>query len=117
MTIMSTRAQDVATILWELKRGDKLATLTSIAQRAGFSPGPKQNTISNCLKTVRRDWPHLEWWRAIADNGEMQQEQATRLQSAGYAVTAIDDTQWTVNSLDTHLQSWAEAAPEVVETA
>ncbi len=40
MTIASTRAQAVAEILWELKRADKLATLSAVADRAGFPPGP-----------------------------------------------------------------------------
>ena len=82
MTIASTRAQAVATILWELKRAEKLSTLSAIADRAGFSPGPSGRTISTCLKTVRRDWPHLEWWRAVADNGQLEQEQASFLKTS-----------------------------------
>lgn len=109
MSQTASRAQDVAIILWELKRSQKLATLTAIASHAGFSAGPKQNTIGNCLKTVRRDWPHLEWWRAIADNGELQQDQALQLEHAGYSITAIDGTGWTIDSLGAHLQDWSQA--------
>jgi methylated-DNA-protein-cysteine methyltransferase related protein len=108
MTIASTRAQDVAIILWELKRAEKLATLTSIARRAGFTPGPGSNTIRSCLKTVRRDWPHLEWWRAVADNGELPQEQASFLQRAGFATTANDGGNSTVDALDDQLIEWSE---------
>ena len=64
MSTTSTRAQAIAEILWQLKKAEKLATLTSIAARAGFSPGANGRTVSTCLKTVRRDWPHLQWWRA-----------------------------------------------------
>ncbi len=68
MSETSSRAQAVADILWELKKAEKLATFTSIAARAGFPPGLNGRTVSTTLKIVRRDWPHLQWWRAIADN-------------------------------------------------
>ena len=84
MTVSSTRAQAVAEILWELKRADKVATLTSIANRAGFSPGSGGRTVNICLKTVRRDWPHLQWWRAVADNGQVEEEQQSHLIDAGF---------------------------------
>ena len=74
MSTTSTRAQAIAEILWQLKKAEKLATLTSIAARAGFSPGANGRTVSTCLKTVRRDWPHLQWWRAVADNGQLDDE-------------------------------------------
>jgi hypothetical protein len=109
MTIASTRAQAVAEILWELKRADKLATLTAIANRADFSPGPQCRTISSCLKIVRRDWPHLQWWRAVADNGRLETEQATFLKAAGYGTTALDNDSFEVSSFDEQLMSWEEA--------
>jgi alkylated DNA nucleotide flippase Atl1 len=118
MTIASTRAQAVATILWELKRAEKLSTLSAIADRAGFSPGPSCRTISTCLKTVRRDWPHLEWWRAVADNGQLEQEQAAFLQQNGFATSTESDGTATVASFAEELMSWEapeEAAPAVVE--
>lgn len=108
MSQTATRAQDVALILWELKRTQKLATLTAIARHAGFSAGPKQNTIGTCLKTVRRDWPHLEWWRAIADNGELQHDQALQLEHAGYSVRPVDATGWTIDLLGADIQDWSE---------
>src|SRR3954463_8066764 len=73
MSTTSTRAQAIAEILWELKKADKLATLTSIANRAGFSAGSNGRTVSKYLQTVRRDWPQLQWWRAIADNGQLEE--------------------------------------------
>ena len=54
MSIASTRAQAIAQILWELKKAEKLATLTSIANRVGFAPGANGRTVSTLLKTVRR---------------------------------------------------------------
>lgn len=109
MTIASTRAQAVANILWELKRAEKLATLSSIADRAGFGPGPHCRTISACLKNVRRDWPHLEWWRAVADNGQLEVEQATCLKSAGFQTTALTAGNAEVASFADQLMTWEVA--------
>src|SRR5690606_21320834 len=84
----STRAQEVAEVLWELKRADKVATFTAIAQRAGFSAGANGRAMNTCLKTVRRDWPHLQWWRAINDDSTVEQgsEQAERLTELGIEI-------------------------------
>ena len=108
MTVSSTRAQAVAEILWELKRADKVATLTSIANRAGFSPGSGGRTVNTCLKTVRRDWSHLQWWRAVADNGQVEQEQQSHLVGAGFETEMIDDDTVVVKSLDEQLMNWDE---------
>jgi len=64
----STRAEAVAEVLWELKRADKLATFSEIATRAGFSAGANGRSMQTCLKHIRKDWSHLEWWRAINDD-------------------------------------------------
>jgi alkylated DNA nucleotide flippase Atl1 len=112
MTIASTRAQAVADILWELKKADKLATLTAVAGRAGFSPGPRCNTISSCLKNVRRDWPHLEWWRVVSDNGQLDAEQAACLTAGGYGISGIGSDRFEINQFDEQLLTW-----EVVEAA
>ncbi len=64
----SVRAENVAEVLWELKRIDKVATFTEVATRAGFKPGAGGRTMLTCLATVQRDWPHLQWWRAIPDD-------------------------------------------------
>ena|SRR3990172_2417626 len=118
MTIASTRAQAVATILWELKRAEKLSTLSAIADRAGFSPGPSCRTISTCLKTVRRDWPHLEWWRAVGDKGQLEETQGEFLRRAGFGVRTESDGTAMVASLAEELMSWAapeEAAPVAID--
>ncbi|MEZ5944646.1 MAG: hypothetical protein R3C18_24935 [Planctomycetaceae bacterium] len=65
---MSARAALVAELLWELKKEDKVATYSSIAERAGFSAGSTGRSMLTCLKAIRRDWDHLQWWRAIPDN-------------------------------------------------
>ena len=108
MTASSTRAQAIANILWELKKAEKLATLTSIAARAGFSPGSGGRTVSTCLKTVRRDWPHLQWWRAVADNGQMESEQESFLTKAGFETEKVDGGIVVIKSLSAQLMKWEE---------
>lgn len=108
MTMASTRAEAVAEILWELKRAEKLAILTSIAERAGFSPGSDGRAASTCLKTVRRDWPHLQWWRAVADDGVLDKEQASHLVQAGFETETADGDRVVVKSLADQLMTWEE---------
>jgi alkylated DNA nucleotide flippase Atl1 len=108
MSVTSARAQSIAQILWELKKAEKLATLTSIANRAGFSPGVNGRTVSTSLKTVRRDWPHLQWWRAVADNGRIDEEQKFCLAEAGFGSEAVDDGGVAIKSFATHLMIWEE---------
>ena len=81
----SNRAADVAEVLWELKRAGKLATLSAVAERAGFNPGADGKAVRKCLETIRREWSHLEWWRVIEDDGtaEADSEQLQRLQAIG----------------------------------
>jgi len=62
------RAELVAEVLWELKKVNKLATYTEISSRAGFKPGVNGKTILTSLDVVKRDWPHLQWWRALPDD-------------------------------------------------
>src|SRR6188472_4769641 len=90
MSTTSTRAQAIAEILWQLKKAEKLATLTSIAARAGFSPDVNGRTVSTTLKIVRRDWPHLQWWRAVADNGRLGEEQKSYLMKAGFESETVE---------------------------
>ena len=89
----SSRAEAVAEILWELKRADKLGTYTEIAQRDGFSPGANSRTILTCLKHVRRDWPHLQWFRAVSDDLHIEKgsEQAENLSDLGVQLTASSE--------------------------
>ncbi len=105
MSSSSMRAQAVAEILWELKRAEKLATFSAIAGRAGFSPGSGGRSMSTCLKTVRRDWPHLQWWRAIADNGRLGDEQQSLLMEAGFETETVDGDN-VVKSFQAQLMSW-----------
>lgn len=86
----SSRASLVAEVLWELKRMDKVATYSAIATRTGFSAGTGGRTMKTCLKTVRRDWPHLQWWRAINDDGVVKKggEQERNLKALGLQANA-----------------------------
>lgn len=89
----STRAPAVAEVLWELKRADKVATFTSIASRAGFSAGANGRAMMTCLKTIRKDWPHLQWWRAIRDDATVKLggEQANLLLDWGLKISSEAD--------------------------
>jgi hypothetical protein len=107
MSTQSARAQAVAEILWQLKRAEKLATLSSIADRAGFSPGPGGRTIITCLKNVRRDWPHLQWWRAVADNGQVETEQQSHILKSGFETETVDGN-LVIKSFATNLIAWEE---------
>ena len=108
MSVTSTRAQAIAEILWELKKADKLASLTSIAARAGFAPGSGGRTVSTCLKTVRRDWPHLQWWRAIADNGQLAEEQKSYVATAGFETETVEGRRVVLKSFAVQLMTWGE---------
>ena len=70
----SVRAEAVAEVLWELKRMEKLATWTVVAGRAGFKAGAGGKNLLTCMETVRRDWPHLQWWRAVPDTRELAED-------------------------------------------
>jgi alkylated DNA nucleotide flippase Atl1 len=108
MAASSTRAQAIAEILWELKKAEKLATLTSIAARAGFAPGSGGRTVSTCLKTVRRDWPHLQWWRAVADNGLIDEEQRSHVAKAGFETEIVEGGSVAIKSFADQLMNWNE---------
>lgn len=116
----SSRADEVAEILWELKRADKISTYSLIARRAGFSPGNKGRAMLTTLKTVRRDWPHLHWWRAVSDDGivEADCEQIEKLRESGYELTAIkeDEKQFVIKELEIHVLRWEEIAEPVATT-
>lgn len=103
----SSRADEVAEILWELKRAGKVATYTHIARRAGFSAGNGGRAMDSCLKVVRRDWPHLHWWRAINDNGMLETEQESKLREAGIEVTPADSGKGcSLTAMEAHLMVW-----------
>ena len=90
-TMATSRAEGVAEVLWELKRADKISVYGVIAKRAGFSAGTNGRAMITAMKNVRRDWPHLQWWRAIKDDGLLEKdgEQAQELAIAGYEIAAI----------------------------
>ncbi|HEY3964673.1 MAG TPA: hypothetical protein VGM05_09005 [Planctomycetaceae bacterium] len=110
----SSRADEVAEILWELKRAGKIATYTHIARRAGFSAGNGGRAMDSCLKVVRRDWPHLQWWRAVKDDGTVEAgaEQETKLREAGFPLESNQSGKNAVLvSIEQHLMVWQEATP------
>jgi hypothetical protein len=118
----SLRAELVAEVLWELKKVNKLATYTEIALRAGFKPGANGKTILNSLEAVKRDWPHLQWWRALPDDLclERNADQVEHLRANGFH---LEDTKGkksavTVADLEVVLYTWEDEpiAPEAVPT-
>lgn len=113
----SIRAEAVAEVLWELKQREKLSTLSEVAERAGFKPGVNGKTILNCLETVKREWPHLQWWRAVQDDGRLtaDSELAGALQTAGYELQAVTGRKTQVEIVDfqTHVFCWTQILDEV----
>jgi alkylated DNA nucleotide flippase Atl1 len=105
------RAEAVAEVLWELKKMEKLATFSAVAERAGFKAGPGGKNIETCLEAVKREWPHLQWWRAVKDDGKLpaESDQATLLSENGYGLepAAGRKTIMQVIDLETHLYSWS----------
>ena len=108
----SSRAEGVAEVLWELKRAGKVATYSVIARRAGFSAGTNGRSMQTALRTVRRDWPHLQWWRAIQDDGQLERdsEHVDKLKESGYDVEDASgkNDDLTLSSIDEHLMLWEE---------
>lgn len=114
----SSRADEVAEILWELKRAGKIAKYTHIARRAGFSAGSGGRAMDTCLKVVRRDWPHLQWWRAVKDDGTLEtgSEQESKLREAGYDLEPTGK-HFTLVGIEQHLMIWQEATAAAAEGA
>ena len=106
----SSRAAAVAELLWELKRADKVATYKEVATRAGFSPGANSRTIINCLKAVRKDWPHLQWWRAVRDDATIARdsEQHELAIDAGIEVEDHDDEFVVIKGFEDVSMVWEE---------
>lgn len=108
----SMRAEMVAEVLWELKKVNKLATYTEISQRAGFKPGVNGKTILSSLDAVKRDWPHLQWWRALPDDCclDKQSDHVTHLQANGYSVEEAKGKKSGVTIVDiqTVLYTWED---------
>jgi alkylated DNA nucleotide flippase Atl1 len=112
--MVSSRASEVAELLWELKRAQKVATYTTLAKQAGFSAGMNGRTMATTIRTIRRDWPHLEWWRAVSDDGvlEKDSEHEEKLRQCGYELEEAKGKRGSmmIKALDKHLMSWEAAA-------
>lgn len=116
----SMRAELVAEVLWELKKINKLATYTEISQRAGFKPGANGKTILNSLDVVKRDWPHLQWWRALPDDCCLPKDSdhVEHLQANGFSVEDAKEakTKIKVVGLSSVLYTWNDE-PVAAEAA
>lgn len=114
----SVRAENLAHVLWELKRLDKLATFTEAATRAGFKPGAAGRTLLTCVASVQRDWPHLQWWRTIPDDGLVADDSphAKALKEAGIELEAAKGKKGyvAISDLTSRLFSWQQATAEAV---
>ena len=106
----STRAEEVAELLWELKRASKLAKYSVIAKRAGFSAGANGKAFETAMKTVRRDWPHLQWWRAVNDTlfVDKDSDQAKKLAEASVDLKNGKDNTVTIAAPDDLLMVWPD---------
>jgi hypothetical protein len=105
----SSRAQAVAEVLWELRQAEKLGTLSRVARRAGFSPGANGKTILNVLDGVRREWPHLQWWRVVGDDGTLvNDEHAVYLKKSGVKVSEDKKGRASVLVDETLIMIWAD---------
>lgn len=107
VAMSSSRAEIVAEILYGLKKEDQYATLSSIARRAGFSPGANCRTIAACMTTIQKDWPHLEFWRGIHDDGIVAKNtpQAEALQGQGIELRD-DGENWTIILAEEKIVVW-----------
>jgi len=116
----SMRAELVAEVLWELKKINKLATYTEIALRAGFKPGANGKTILSSLDAVKRDWPHLQWWRALPDDFCLNRDtdHVEHLQANGFGVEEMKGKKsaLTIADLTASLYTWEEE-PTVAASA
>ena len=114
----TTRAEAVAEVLWELKRAGKLGTYSEIAGRAGFSAGANGRTMLTCIKHVRKDWPHLQWWRAVSDTLliEKGSEQADFIAIAEYELKDVEGDDEKLGFADAEIfQVWSTPEPEAAE--
>ncbi|HWL07420.1 MAG TPA: hypothetical protein VNQ76_03300 [Planctomicrobium sp.] len=98
----STRAPAVAEVLWELKRLDKIARFSDIAARVGFNPGANGRAMNTCLESIRKEWPHLQVWRAIRDDGavEAASPQYQELQAWGATFSDSSDGRYAGLQID-----------------
>lgn len=116
----STRAAELAELLWELKRANKLATFTTLARRAGFSPGANGRTVVTTIKAVRRGWPHLQWYRAVSDDGTLEKgsEHEKELVGCGFQIQEANSKSGAVviMEFEKHLMAWSEPAEAAMKS-
>jgi hypothetical protein len=75
--------------------------------------------MDSCLKVVRRDWPHLHWWRAVKDDFALENgsEQEAALRENGFSVEASQNGKhMTLVSVEEHLMTW-EVVPAATPAA
>ncbi len=110
------RAAEVAEVLWELKKEDKIATYGVIASRAGFSAGSKGRSVLTALKGVRRDWPHLQWFRAVSEEGavEKNSEHETLLRDIGFDFEEQDELMVLIGH-EERMKIWEDESEEQAE--
>lgn len=116
----SARATALAEVLWELKRADKFATCSAVARRAGFAPGPDGRIVKSSLEVVRQEWPHLQWWRVLPDDGRLEAKGtlAQHLRDNGVTLEADAKTPHVHVLLDERtLMVWATVAAVAVAVA
>lgn len=115
----SARAQELAELLWEMKRANKLGKFTIVARRAGFAPGAGGRTIMSVLANVRKDYPNLQWWRVLPDDGSLEKDtegvQSKILQENGYELVTTDN-KVVVKDFESHCIVWQDPEPETEET-
>jgi hypothetical protein len=119
--VASVRAENVAEVLWELKRIDKLATYTEVATRAGFKPGAGGRTLQTCLINVQRDWPHLQWWRTVPDDGCIPQDSplVEQLRNVGIELEAVNGKKGflAISDFSSRIFTWEAESAQAVATA
>lgn len=107
----SARAQEVAELLWEMKRAGKLGKFTTVARKAGFAPGAGGRTITSVIANVRKDFPHLQWWRILPDDGSLEKdkdgEQAKILEENGFEIITKDKKP-VVKEFEENCMTWPE---------
>ena len=116
----SVRAENVAEVVWELKRIDKFGTYTEVATRAGFKPGVGGRTLQTVLANVQRDWPHLQWWRTIPDDGLIVEDSplAKKLVEAGIELESGGKKGFLkIPDWESKLFTWDHQSAEAVATA
>lgn len=114
----SLRAESVAEVLWELKQLNRVATYGSIASRAGFRPGPQGRFVEQAIQTIRRDWSHLQWWRALPETLVVTRgsDLCDQLQQAGIELKEVRGRKTMLTLANQELlQAWNGVTTVVVE--